>query len=424
MGMMSMAFMRLVVTLLLVLPLTSCLQDLTRDEAPRDRVFFPSGLAQSGEFLVLSSTNAALRYESGAMVALDLQKIDAGLSTPSSETVKFGKEAIASIIGAPSFGTQPLIVDSNTLLATGRAESKLFSMPFTQGLLSGTSADIDIGFAPYFMQIFHRPNLSSVVFVAGLTSDKILVIDPQSMKIVNTIELSGLVTQEDGKGRPKKNPAQITVSGLKILLSPPPPAAPREPMLFIGCSLYDHREVRFIEAKSAQLLWVPINEALISGTVDNNTVSSFSFDKNKHMGKEIHGFSISPDLNELYVVLHRPDSLARIDFTKYKQPNVPILTGVVPTCHYPMDVAVSSTLVYVACFTEAIAAYDRLSLDQLHVNRDLGRGPTSLLLDSRPGKTRLYVSYYLDSTIGIFSDDLVPLGSIFEPIPENQDGGM
>lgn len=415
-----MALLRLIFSLLLMSILTACPDDSAAGNIPLDRTFFPTGMAQNGNFLALSSSNFSLRYQQGALLSIDLLKVDAALAAEGRE---LGESVVSSSIHIPSFSAYPLVVNEKFLVFAARSEAKLLQVPFLGGDLGASTVDIPLDFAPYYIESFVRPaDGHTIIFTAGLDSEKIVVIDLDEARIINSHSLSALVKPEKAPIRPSKKTQKVAVRGLKIAASPLP-LLNRPPLLFIGCDHFDEEEVRFIDAKSARLLWIPVDDNLMSGAINLAIVKQIDFAK-KHIGREIHGFAFSPDQQEIYLLFHSQDSLVRINFNNHPDKSDEVFLGVTGTCHYPIDITVSEDLVYVACFTEAVTAYDRRTLAEKYVNRDFGRGPVKLLFDNRAGISRLYVSYFLDGTIGILDPELTPIGRIFKAIPENMDGGM
>jgi len=398
--------MRLVLLLLSLCCLASCITELLKEETPLDRSFFPTGLSQSpdGQYLFVPSSNFSLRFNHGAMLSIDLAKVDSDLAQGQTE---LDASIIKSAIKMPSFSTQPLMLNGDSLLVCLRAQSKLISIPFMNGDLFSRAQEIALAFPPYYLESYLKKDGGTVVFAAGLDSDSISIIDAPSLNIRESVSLGSLVVEESATGK-KKNSGKLRIRGIKISSQP----APLPPLLFVGCEFFPADSLHAINARSSRLVWMPIKE---DGSLDLSQMKQVEFLK-KPMGREIHGFDFWTADQEVFVLLHRPDSLVRFNFKDE------VLMGVNATCEYPIDIKVSDKLVYVACFAEAVTAYDRFSLAEQHLNRHFGRGPIKLLFDNRPNIDRLYVSYFGDSSIGIFTPQLEPIGRLFKALPENMDG--
>lgn len=415
----------------IILSFCGCHEDFQRDEIPLNAPYFPGGLAQSGSFMAINSTNGPLKYKQGAILSIDL-------NAPST--------SIKSALTIPDFSTNPLVFGPYLILAS-QVRSELLRIPYQGGLLSPASITLSLDFAPYYLAPFKHPQSGKeYIFVAGLSSDSVSIVDLESFTVLSSFSTSPLVSLDKKFRRNKLEPPKFAVRGIKA-------AKTSTGMhLFVACEHFSFDEVTFMSPKSAHLLWMKITDDLLAGQVDTAnlrqidlsgryvkpptqtpTTPSASDPKvppnllqltnKRYFGSQVHGFDISPDKDEIYVLLHGPDSLLKVDFSQNSNNIDDLVVGVTASCRYPIDIIASKDLVYVACFSEAVTAYDSATLNEKYVNRFGGRGPVKLMLDERHDKNRLYVAYYSDSSVGVFDLNLNWIGRLFEQLPEYENGG-
>lgn len=403
-----------------------------REIAPNDRPSFPSGLAQVGNFLAVVSSNFDLRYDTAGIFWLDLGKIDEMLDrfdenvSPEKRVIK-GNEIGALRIDLDAFGGSPGVfinqsIQSNLLVAT--REKNLLTNFSIEGNILGAPQNIALNMRDPFVVETLEKNGKNIAIVSALTGSELKIIRFSGSKANLADKSIVLPSLESSVKNVESKATKVRVKGMSVYHSKD---ATKDPVLVVAVETFPEGETVFLPGRvnSARLIWFDLTDELLKGgTVSKDKFKELDLTKRK-LGKRIHGLRFSPDGSDLYVIMQNNDSLIRVDLRlSQNEVEPPVIKGVNSTCKEPIDLVVDENQVFVACFKEhAIASYDRFSLRELKVNRGFGLGPIKLLIDKRPAQNdRLYVSYFLDNSIGIFDKRLKPTARIFKRVDVNNDG--
>lgn len=413
------------------------------DAPPRDRPVFPTGLAvvPGGAHLLVVSSNFDLTFRQGAVLAVDLDRVDEALADGDGTPIV--ADAFTSSVEVPSFGDRPVVTSGGerAFLAT-RAENLVVELGVDDGALSCEVAEPREGEVP------GCGRAPGALLVRGN--------DPFHLAIVNEArDADGALVRVDGLTAALTSPdvqfwsadlgrnderrfaetGLLRVSeeftGLRGLALVP--RTGRGPMVFAAA---ERRRDSFLGRGTSLVAFEPRRGAPVA-TLDLTEATGAL------AAREI---AVVPSLDPavppsaLLLLMRSPDSLVRVDLDE--QPDGRVFArvgGVQPTCDDPSKITVvrldpdedvegdEVVRALVTCFgDDALLAIDPDTLVVTHADRFFGRGPYDVVHDA--ARQRAYVSFFSEGTIGVFdlvadgAPALVRRGKVGEPLPPPETG--
>ncbi len=462
--------MRCVLSILLLLLATSA-SDYDFNP-PSNRPYFPIGLAQSNDFLAVLSNDADLRYTRGNVLLLDLQRVEQQID-------QGNKEIAADLVVSSSLFLPPLAQaavfqkgqNEPLLLITGRGSQQIISLKRSEGTLScltgeatnqecaqegnfwptpskqpyfiryAQSAALGInGVIGYLSEADNRQTLEEIQTFA--LDDGTSFIFKHGYSIANLVAAKALVGKSETERRrainaARNNKERVHLGDLQFLEKGRDGFA-EETLLFASFDQRSTTSQGISLGDVSKIIWFPAS-LLASPELDLNQVEVLDLTAltNAQRVRRLDFWvppSVLPDgtVFRVYILFQGPDSMARLDFKKDGAKFAGKLSAFnANICDIPEGLFVSSQFekIFVSCFGKgqsAVASFNPETLVAEAFNQTFGRGPFDILIDERlNSKPRLYVSYFLDGTIGVFDAvSLNPLARIFSQSPLNQEGGI
>ena len=385
---------------------TGCARPLVGPNPPTDRAIFPVGLAvhPGGRFLAVASSNYDLRYNRGALLFADLDRVDVALASVTDPNSANGEIQDAYVAGAliPSFANRPIFVanGSRALVAT-RDGNRVVEVPLDfRGDLpviecaatedDGTPA---CGDAPFVLEM---PTNDPFEIVLTSESDTVW---RGMISSLNDSEVYAFRLRDD---REDSQRAQLLASDSVDF---------GETTLSVhGLALRTQGENVVIATRElaqegttqlrSELAWWPHGDGA-SATVR-------TADLTEDIGSlSTRAIALTPSQDALLVLMRNPPAIARYDITGQGAGTRMRLTAVAGTCDDPIRIIATTfedgdgvvhERALLTCFSDdSLVSYDPVTLAELDSLLFFGRGPYDVVTQG----SRAYVSYFLDDSVGV-----------------------
>lgn len=412
--------------------LGACTASASEVEPPVDQLFFPTGMSYAGATLFVANGNSELRYDSGAIEAYDLDKVDAiALAWNASKAIPTALDDTHSCSQDPDH-TETLVCDETYFLRAGAgARVGNFATDIsvqdtgngTARLIVPTRGDPSItwvdwngtalscnasGVANDLCDDPHRlifstddPNITDIpdepfyafadsggefAVVSHLTSGAVTLIDSPRGGMATVADTLTEVFQPD------------TTTGLRGAtgIGGRRPDAPGD-TIYVGSRTEDRVQMFTVGR--------PVNDAppfLISGNyffLDDVGVADASG------SNDTRGLKFSADGNRMYLINRNPPVLQIFDTS----PNDAglarnQLVGATDICREGSMLEVMDSgdgdRAYLSCFSDGtIYVVDPRGLSQVEDIVQTGRGPYAVV--GVPGRKKLFVSNFLEDTVAV-----------------------
>ena len=401
--------------------LCACPGPLKYEAPPENQFYYPQSMVQSGDRLLVVSSNRNQRYDSGSIISIDLTKVDSQLNKSVIKT----PDVVDHFMAVSSFSLSPLIV-ANQILLLSQEKHELISVPWNYNQL-GTPIRTKLAWRnPYYLQenivgYVHDPIRERI----DLTSPQIkfgeLQFDQETIHIEKWLK-------DDEKPSTDKNmyPSDTTdnsvirrfshIGNMRIIGS--------HLLLAVDAPL-SYTNLSYTQTAS-HLLWIPMAD------LNNNTKpEQVALTPLLDGATSIASFDLSSDTKEIFVITTATAMLAKIDLDQDKLS----FRQAVSICDRPTAIRISpdNQTVLVACGSDSqIEAYNTLNLAFVGSEKPAkALSPAQILFDNRNNfKNRFYVSYLDSGTIGVFqlnntsSNRIEFLGQIGETAALNHLGGF
>jgi DNA-binding beta-propeller fold protein YncE len=429
-------FLRTIVVALALLASAGCLRDLVGEDPPAQSAHFPQGLAlhPDGKHLLVVSSNFDLKYNRGALLVADLDAVDQALANGAAESPLErqvpGDAAWVSAAFIPSFGSRPALTpDGKRAFVATRGANQIAEVEISANGTLSCGEDSEEGAAPECGQgsrVLQVPANDPYHLVLTAASES--RVDGVATKL-GSAQVVGFVLdpQRDDGSRLRLSALWslgedvLGVRGIAAL------DTGRGPALLVGTEVLDPSSRQGFAAELA-VLDARLPENLV------RTRHSLTEDLGARSVREV---TLTADGKNALVILRVPDGIARYAIDEDVDGRIRLqLAASVGACRSPTAIRTftldtpSGPLERAAltCFDDdTLLLVDPLTLATTDASRFFGRGPSDVVVDVV--RNRLYVSYFLDDTIGVFSlvdDDgnarLQALGRIGEPRAKPEDG--
>jgi hypothetical protein len=407
----------LVLVAALMAPLAGgCEREIIGATPPLDRLHFPTGvtLHPDGRHIAVVSSNFDLGFSRGALFMVDLDLVDERLGVPG-RVVNLVDDVFNQVVVIPPFGNEPVFArGGDFLLLSARGENILLEIPlsldegrvdfgcrFSEELgaplcgLAPSSLQVP-GNDPFLVVVIAESEQRVIGLITTLSSPQIFYFrlnfertDDQRL----TLDNRSFSLDEEGytlEGIPRG------VRGLAL--------RPRVGEIPSHAFVAVERTAPGRLGRAIDLVWFDAQEGRRQGLR--------SLDLTALTGSiEVRDVAISPGGDAVFVLLRNPDALVRVELENDEGGVSARLGGITSTCFQPVDLATARLSpagadaferVYVGCFdNDTVLAYETRTLFETETLRNMGRGPYSLSVDPGHEPPRLYVSFFLDDTVGV-----------------------
>ncbi len=444
--------------------LLGCATHDQRDPPPVDTPYYPGAINQLNNQLIVVSRNGNDRFSNGNVLFVDLNQVDRSLQKfPATTDVMLrqviGPGLVTGSVLSPTLGIAPALSSDQALFVLGGEKNQLVKIPLANG--NPNCAPNPIGnpllgqqcLAPNSVLQLNATNPFFLILTSGVSNlsnqDSGLIafkfspeyrarqpgkedayagelqtfIWPKSQtappQVVNTYSLARLVRNTDQNSIVDK----VLVSDLKISNNYVFAAFQTAKAIDPAISTAD---------PYAFIVWFPLSELQNPSGIDSTKVRFLNLTLT-YGAKFVAGLDVvnaGNGLIKLIAITQAPNGILQVHIPSLGGNGQAFVYQSQSTCADPVDVRLlpGSSRIFVACFDGRgkIAEYALDTLMQTREHTGFGRGPFQMWFDTRPGTSRLYVSYYLEGTVGVFdvSPRLSPLGRIFQTSAPNQEGGQ
>ena len=438
--------MKWLVVLLLGLCLGAECSNQMPPHAPSDRPYYPAGMVQQENRLLVVSANFDKRYSSGSVLSIDLNEVDKLLDP--NKAIFPGDLKNTSFTWIPSFGESPVLVSGGLLLLSREHQQMLhLDLNSTSGALSCGTAKGDCTSAsvltalnyryPYYMEMLwggegiigyleapRRRPLNQTGSVDEWAELQRFSFDATTKQISlkETYRIQDIIPKDP----PDPTKPTVLVPDQTQMFARLGAMKVFDKNLFVGVdALLSYGDLNSTK-KNAKLLWFSLSE----NSFDAKEVKEFNL-SSEISAQMIKGFDFTA--TRMYVILEEPGTLVRLDIVRDDKNKISDLKRAdqVSSCEGPaaVSVAPNGQAVLVVCErSHDVVSYRPDSFAPLSLVRNSGRSPVRIWFDTRGDKKdRFYVSYFFDGSIGVFELDangkINPLGRIFPQSAPNHKGG-
>lgn len=385
-------------------------------------LFYPLGMTQAANNLAFISSNADGRFASGKLVFIDAKaaadKLRSQYSNENKRSTVTIKDYVLSQTDVPTLSFSPQIVQSRLWLAH-RLNDEALSFPLTQqGTLACNPAAVQQDCSSQQARVLL--NADDPVKLIALQNDTSQVVMAAVFDHSHKIQTFSYTPQE-----PQKVTAAQPIA-LKSFLEPiekkkklskriKDPVFVARDITQLGRGNDGRLAVvleTFPQGGGAQfyspyLLLLPTKNILENQPLQ--TSDGEVVDLNALTGAfSVRAVVALPDSNTLFVVMHKPDMLVRIDLNPAR-----VVAASNTTCIYPIQLQLDTAKnLYLTCYKgDSVQQYNPQTLQVQQSQYLPGIGPAAAVIDEQAGY--LYVSSLLNDSIAVLSlQDFTWLGSV------------
>lgn len=421
------------------------------NETPETHPFYPGPMARSGDNLLITSTNANLKYGNGALFSIDISLIELAILSKKEEVPTLTDDGVGPFYAQPIPSHASFFAKSETqnnvyLLNKGESQLSTVDQALADCMSTKPGKCNDIPSKKLqtldakSMAIFARGSkeFALIAFGGNGQLEEIEFLAGGSFKQKRIIPLFTYVVDTD-------TPEAHNVKVQKIEILKASDSGYAQDYLVAALTMPIRKDdptrndssIALTDANRVSqnyLVWTPLENILKA----KPKKSLFNFLNLSSILKSntLQDFMLLPKHEQLIVISKDVSSIAAFELEEH---DAKLKIGQNPkskeTCSFPLKVAYapSTDLLYVTCFEKrTILGIDPLSLEPVLSNFNFGHGPFELLVDeSDPSTPLLYVSFYLDGSIGVYTlmnEDgeatLTPALRIFTQGPANHEGGL
>jgi hypothetical protein len=466
--------LRLIMTAALFLSaLIGCVGE-QQETHPLTRPHYPSGLAISGNTLAVLSMNFDRRFTSGALLTVDLDKVENELqklgSVPPASRFISGDAVVTSSAFVPSLARQTIALSGAatgtepapiTFIFQNRDQETIQAVPLNRNTGTircarpATMAAADVlgqdcreaagilklsGREPYTMAALPKePGDTGFpkVAVAYLGSDQIDVVEFNAnglpARVAATVNLLALVDKSDLHKNVGAQVMRMRIRSLKTLTKGQGGYA-GESIVLAALEFKLSVDTSFLDPTAARVVWFPVAK-LLSGQLQSSDLGEWNLTKqiNSKGVSDVEAIAENGKVR-LYALLTKTDAIVAADFNAVpggKKLQSASLRRILDTCDNPLQITYvpSQKTLVVGCRDTMAQASLRLvdpaTLEPTHIVNRFGRGMEAFAVS--PERNRVYVSYGTNGTVGILSTEdgkLEIKGHIFPNAPRNLPGGL
>ncbi len=407
----------------------------TGSDVPLDQPSFPTGMAlhTTERALVVVSSNYDLRYNTGALLVADLDKVAAMLADAPDPDIAVVDDAYDSAVLFPSFGNRPVITDDGGHMLTAIREDNLLAEVLIDA--AGGSLDLSCGVDAEPGQA--APLCGQTPYAAALPGNDPfdLVLYEQTPTLISGVaallrspDLVFFFLRPERTGDDRIRLFRKTV-GDDIIGTRAAVGLPGDRPLVLASA----DRIRLSSTRTAALIY------WFDPAAGDDTVIR-RFDLYAETGAEsARALAASPDGDALFVLTRAPDAVVRLDLVRDGNDLDISLGGVGPSCREPIAARTIRQTnargevvdrLLVTCFSsDTVMALDPYTLSVTDQVADFGRGPYDIVVDDAGPTPVVYVSNFLDNSVSVLDlvDDegevrLAPKGRIGLPAPPPEDG--
>lgn len=425
--------------------LVACVQE--EPGVPLDHPLFPTGLAVANDRLLVVSSDFNLANNEGALLSAELATVRAAVAPSGADEVVAGADAYVAGAVLPPLGDRPVLTSGGerVYLPTRGTNRVVVLDVAPDGALSCGAADlVTVGAAAgaprcggnsNALQLTANDPFEVVVLDETREGDALVRVDAMAMLLSSPeVVFFSDDTRRDGAARVQRDATLdlgTAIGGVRSAVLRPAVAG-SDRVVIAATDL--SRDASLLGARI--LLFQPSADSEIR-----------SFDVTLATGSlSMRDVLLVPgedgDDDALLAVLHDPDALARFEIDDAGAvPNLR-LSALSSTCRAPQSLAraiipsAAGTIdrVLLTCRDgNVVEAIDPLTLRTTDAVRFLGRGPYDVVVNDAVDAVEVYVSFFLDGSIGVLrflegdaagdgAPHLVADGRIGEALPRPEDG--
>lgn len=452
----------------LLLTTAACGDQTNISPPPTDQPHLPTASAvhPQGKWLAATSSNFDLSFRSGALLLADLDKVNTALDSLGNADSPDASitDAYTAAALVPSFAGKPVFrQDGRQIFLAARGDNRLLQL-HVDGIdpANPDAADAQNIRLRCMGTAADDPNNVTKGTVANavtcLDADQSVQLpesDPEQILLIEdntandqTASVHGLVTLQSSTNiypfaatetnlqlaTPLSWGEGVTgLQGLQVYTSP----SQQKYLLALlqrtaSTTLRSGVELR--TAPIEQIDFTPTS----TGSIDPVALDTQTTDLTGATGSiSSRDLVLAENGTTLLVLLRDPDALARFTLEEVVDGNntaiIARLSGIVGTCLDPSGLSLIRAggveRAVISCFgDDTISAFDTTTLTETDTVRFFGNAPVDIEVFSEDGGDRVYVSFFLDDTIGVlrFAGDedpqLTPLGRIGVALPAPEDG--
>jgi hypothetical protein len=421
----------------LLLPLAGCF-GAGDNPPPKNQPVFPTGVAvdRQGELLAVVSSNYDLRYQSGALLIADLNRVDT-LPADSGDDDPVITDAYVAHTALSSFADRPVFsADGQTVMVSSRGDNTVHAIRVNRGATPSLECAADalgcrapyalpLAFNdPYDTVLLRQPNdeqspavTTTRAVVSHLVGNRMefLSLDVASTPPVLALEPRGALSLE------------VEVAAIRSIARS---ATTR--------TLYLGLEKRTLVTNAAT---PPVELGILAEPAIGSAADAVV--TRVQLGAQTGALSmrdmvVVPGRNgreeAIVALLRRPDGLVRLPLGGDGQPaRLPVLSDVAEVCRTPTGMVLAQpndnrAFLIVTCVSGTIAVVDADTLQTVDVIQFWGRQPYAAAVRPRAAddEADVYVSFFLDDSVGVMrllgDGRLIRRGRIGTPTPRPEDG--
>lgn len=395
---------------------------------------FPTGVAvrPGGGVLAVVSSNFDSRYDSGALLLVDLDEVDAqvaSLPRPAGSTDFFDSTPVVyDRVYLQSFGNRPVFsADGERVVVSTRGDNRINEVRLIAAEDDGGPAlpllDCSVG-----LPANGEPaTCGTGDFTLDLGQNDpydLLLFDDEGGELLGVstfLQSSQVAFFRLRTGR--TGPARIQLQGVLELgeevigvrgAALYPRGGSQTPLVLVAWE----GNLGTAATQRVKLAWFDPAARSDAQVRDLNVTELTG-------AESVRSVAVTPDGDGLLLLQRAPDSLARFDVERVGGTIRPRLGGLGPSCDDPTDLEIvrlslpgggSVDRALVACHADdTVAAFDPLTLSQTDAVRFLGRGPFDLAVDPTHSPPRAYVTFFFDDSVGVI--DLIDEGGVPRLVP-------